>query len=57
MLIEILIVLVVVGGLLALLRLAPDSWGWMKQAATIIVVVFVLVWLLRLVGRSGVLPF
>jgi hypothetical protein len=53
---NILIVLIVVGALLYIIQLAPID-ATIKSIAKVIVVVFALIWALRLLAGAGVLPF
>lgn len=53
---NILIVLLIVGALLYVLNLAPID-GTVKQIAKVIILVFAIIWALRLLAGSGVLPF
>ena len=53
---NILIVLVIVGALLYIVNLAPMD-GTIKSIAKVVIVVFALIWALRLIAGSGVLPF
>jgi hypothetical protein len=51
-----LIVLLIVGALLYVISLAPID-ATIKQIAKVIIIVFAIIWALRLLAGSGVLPF
>ena len=53
---NILIVLIIVGALLYVVNMAPMD-ATIKTIAKVVIVVFVIVWALRLLAGAGVLPF
>lgn len=53
---NILIVLLIVGALLYVVDLAPID-ATIKTIAKVLVIVFAIIWALRLLAGSGVLPF
>jgi len=55
-LVSVLLALVVIGLILYLIRMLPIE-GWVKNVAYVVVIIFVIVWLIQMLGGGPVIKF